>query len=688
MKLLPYLSLIAAIFYILVGIYIFLENSKQRISRLWLFLCFSLGIISFFDVYLYQSETSIKGFLAVICNGGIYLVFPLILQLLFAEYFGKFKHRYSYAFLYLPAVIMVINWISISNSNFNLSIKINQISIIIAIVIWATYSFIYYLLLFLGFKNVKKVKIRKQIKTLFISGIVGTLALTVNIGFTIMSDFKIPILDNLTLLSWFLGVGIAKYKYKFLSKDDVINPELILDNVTDLIIVTDSNGRIVNINSRAQEVLDYEQEEVYGKDLDFLFNSELGRFIFPLIDKAEKHYFKKELNIMTKRGVEIPVSFIGSKIQDKLMDNLGILIICQDISTIKKLEREIADRINEEKALRYHGMHDALTGIYNRGYFENEIDKLTKLEYFPVCIILCDVDGLKLINDTMGHSKGDVLLTLAAKVLEQSVSDQDVVCRIGGDEFAVILTNTSEEDIAKKVENIIEFSRLYNADYKQLYLSLSIGYSIAWDTTKEISDIFREADNNMYREKLGHSLAVRNRIVQALIKNLDTRDFVNLGHVDRLKKHCGDLARLIGLNGRELNDIELLASFHDIGKVGISDDILFKEDSLTQEERNEIRRHSEIGYRIAQSSPEISHIASCILKHHEWWDGNGYPLGLKGEEIPIQSRIIAIADAFDAMTSERPYRKIISESAAKEEINRLAGTQFDPGLVGKFISIL
>jgi diguanylate cyclase (GGDEF)-like protein/PAS domain S-box-containing protein len=474
MKLLPYLSLTAAIFYFLIGIYIYLGNSKHRNSRLWVFLSFSLSVISFFDIFLYQREVTFKSFLDIVCHGGIYLLIPLILQLLFTQYIGRLKHKYSYIFLYLPGAIIFGDIITTSTSNFNLLTKTNEISLGICITICIVYFIVYFLLLFSTSRNAKKVKVKKQIKTLCIYGLVSMIGFFINLAFGVIYDFKIPNLDNLIISIWFLGVAYAKYKYKFLSLDDVINPELILDNVTDLIIITDSSGRIVNINTRAQEVLDYKEDEVSGKELNFLFNSELGRFIFPLIDKAEKHYFKKELNIMTKKGVEIPVSFIGSKIVDKLNDNLGILIICQDISAIKKLEMEIADRINKEKALRYHGMHDALTGIYNRGYFENEIDKLTKSEYFPVSIILCDVDGLKLINDTLGHSRGDVLLTLAAKVLEQSISDEDVVCRIGGDEFAVILTNTNEEEILKKIGNINEFSRLYNAEYKQIYLSLSI----------------------------------------------------------------------------------------------------------------------------------------------------------------------------------------------------------------------
>jgi len=148
------------------------------------------------------------------------------------------------------------------------------------------------------------------------------------------------------------------------------------------------------------------------------------------------------------------------------------------------------------------------------------------------------------------------------------------------------------------------------------------------------------------------------------------------------------MADTIGLSFREKSDLKLLAKFHDIGKVGISDKLLFKPESLTEPEKEEMNRHSEIGYRIAQSSPDLNHIALYILHHHEWWDGTGYPMGLKGEEIPLNCRIISILDAYDAMTSDRPYRKALSCLEALEQIRQAGGKQFDPKIVEIFVAII
>jgi HD-GYP domain-containing protein (c-di-GMP phosphodiesterase class II) len=192
----------------------------------------------------------------------------------------------------------------------------------------------------------------------------------------------------------------------------------------------------------------------------------------------------------------------------------------------------------------------------------------------------------------------------------------------------------------------------------------------------------------MYRDKLCNSKSVRSSIVETLTTAMDARDYSTENHSERLQKLVGLLANSIGFSSQEVNDICLFARFHDIGKVGIPDRILFKPGPLDSREVIEMRRHSEIGYRIASSSPDLIYISDWILKHHEWWNGKGYPLGISKKNIPVQCRILTIADAYDAMVNDRPYRKAMSKSKALEEIKRCAGQQFDPELAAKFIEII
>ncbi|NLK50967.1 MAG: diguanylate cyclase, partial [Syntrophomonadaceae bacterium] len=293
----------------------------------------------------------------------------------------------------------------------------------------------------------------------------------------------------------------------------------------------------------------------------------------------------------------------------------------------------------------------------------------------------------RFINDTLGHDKGDILLVELASILQRVFRASDVVARIGGDEFAVPLTNSSCLTVEKAGQRIQEAINSYNQANPNLLLNVSIGLAVA-EQGVNIHHLFKKADNNMHREKLHRSQSKRNAIAYTLKQALEARDIMIKGHTERLKKLISVLALVIGIPNHRIKDLCLLAQFHDVGKVGISDRILLKPDPLTPEEFKEIQRHCEIGYRIAQAAPDLMPIADWILKHHEWWNGQGYPLGLKGEEIPLECRILAVVDAFDAMTSDRPYQKAVSLEVAIDELQRGAGIQFDPQIVKAFLQIV
>lgn len=350
--------------------------------------------------------------------------------------------------------------------------------------------------------------------------------------------------------------------------------------------------------------------------------------------------------------------------------------------------RDITDRKQAEEQLKYLSLHDPLTGLYNRAYFEEEMRRLESGRYNPVSIIVCDVDGLKLVNDTLGHQCGDDLLVAAADAIRESFRGGDMIARIGGDEFAILLPNSDRNVVESACARIRAAVEKYSAANPDLPLSMSIGSATGAAASVSPGDLFKEADNNMYREKLHRSQSTRSALVQTLMKALEERDFITEGHAERLQNLVALLAKSIGLPERRIADLRLLAQFHDIGKVGISDRILNKPGPLTIEEVSEMQRHCEIGHRIAQVAADMAHIADWILKHHEWWNGGGYPVGLKGEEIPLECRILAIVDAYDAMTSDRPYRKAMSPEEVVAELKKYAGIQFDPQLVPVFLQVL
>jgi diguanylate cyclase (GGDEF)-like protein len=354
----------------------------------------------------------------------------------------------------------------------------------------------------------------------------------------------------------------------------------------------------------------------------------------------------------------------------------------------EELKSEIAERKAAEEKMRYISMHDTLTGLYNRTFFEDEMRRLEEEQFANIGLIMCDVDGLKLINDSMGHEKGDSLLVSTANLIKSCFSSSEIVARVGGDEFAILLPSASQSILENDYKRLQDQAFSLNQSLQELPLSLSIGFALRTDTATSFSKLFVEADNNMYREKLYRSQSARSAIVQTLMKALEARDFITEGHAERLQVMVANMGAAIGLPPKSIVDLRLLAQFHDIGKVGLRDRILFKPGPLTLDEKLEMQRHSETGHRIALASPDLMHISDWVLKHHEWWNGQGYPLGLSGEEIPLECRILAIADAYDAMTSDRPYRKAMSHQDAIAELKKCAGMQFDPDLVAKFASVL
>lgn len=340
-----------------------------------------------------------------------------------------------------------------------------------------------------------------------------------------------------------------------------------------------------------------------------------------------------------------------------------------------------------EERLYYLSYHDQLTGLYNRFFFEAKLRHLSQKPEYPVTIISADIDGLKLINDTIGQSAGNNLLKACANVISDALDGEGILARVGGDEFSVILPLVNREEGERVARQIRYQLYLYNQEHVNLPLSLSIGIATAENYSTTLKHLFKLADDQMLRDKLHRDNSARNGIVQSLIATLAERDFFTEGHSARLEKMCLKVGEKMGLSSRQLSDLALLAQVHDLGKVGIPDKILFKSGPLSEEEWQLMKEHSEKGYRIASSSTDMQDVAELILKHHENWDGSGYPLGLKGEEVPVECRIFAVVDAYDAMTNERPYKKPISHEEAIQELEACSGNQFDPGVVEIFVQL-
>lgn len=389
-------------------------------------------------------------------------------------------------------------------------------------------------------------------------------------------------------------------------------------------------------------------------------------------------------------GICTGLTFFGSEISAFFVQIIPTITGLTAIIAVINLQAAYFQSIHENQTavdaeLRRLIMYDKLTGIYNRGYFEIESQQLDIEKNLPISIILGDLNGLKLINDTFGHKKGDQLLASTARIIEAACPN-GMIARWGGDEFIMLLPRTGFEEANTVLQVIKEGCRQFKDG--SIPLDISLGVGTKENRSQDMQDIINLADERLYKNKLKESKLFRESIIRLLEDMLRKKDIETEEHVLRMKEMAGKIGRYLGLSGKEVKDLALAAFLHDIGKIAVPDSIINKRGPLTPDEWEIMKKHSETGYRITLASGEFTHISEAVLCHHEQWDGNGYPQGLQGDEIPLFSRIIAVVDAFDAMTHDRPYKPALGIPAALDEIERCAGTQFDPSIARLFVKII
>lgn len=351
------------------------------------------------------------------------------------------------------------------------------------------------------------------------------------------------------------------------------------------------------------------------------------------------------------------------------------------------IEQDTTEQVILATQLRYLNLYDSLTGLFNRSRFEQEMRHIGGEENCSVGLVVCDLDGLKLINDTLGHEQGDRQLIDVADLLKRCFRPEDHIARISGDEFAAILPNVDAETLTTICRKISQEVDEYNLLLPNARLGLSIGHAMRGCPT-DMNTLFIEAENEMYRQKRLRDENASQFILDGMFQSVVARDYFENGHPQRVEEYAAKLATVLGLSFEQAENLRLLSRYHDIGKVGLDERIVMKPGRLTTDERQRIAQHCEIGCRIARCVPVLAPVADLILKHHEQWDGSGYPLGLKHTDIPLECRILAIADAYEVMTAGRPYRHALSKTEAIEELRRGAGTQFDPKLLELFLPML
>jgi diguanylate cyclase (GGDEF)-like protein len=368
---------------------------------------------------------------------------------------------------------------------------------------------------------------------------------------------------------------------------------------------------------------------------------------------------------------------VFSTVLTPLHDENGLIIGVAGLLT------DITEQKKAYESIRHMSYHDQLTDLYNRHYFEHVKKELKELSV--ISVIMTDINGLKLINDTYGHEAGDELLKEYARILKGSFKKSDFLFRWGGDEFVVVLKNTAEATSWELCNRLIR--RCSETIVKDLPLSISVGISSKL-RGEDVSSALCEAENMMYKNKLTESKSSKNLIMKTLLQTLSEKSFETKAHIERMSDLGTRLGLSLNLPPSELSRLSTLIMLHDIGKINIDSHILLKTTALNESEWAEIKKHPEVGYRITRTAEEFAYVAEEILSHHERWDGQGYPQGLAGDNIPYLARILALIDSFDVMRNGRPYKKNMEIKEIIAEIERCSGSHFDPVLARQFIKFI
>lgn len=448
----------------------------------------------------------------------------------------------------------------------------------------------------------------------------------------------------------------------------------LFENSPEAVCILDTGDRFLSVNKAFENLFGYGREELLNRPLNGVIVHEQCFDEASRISKAVLggRVVKHETQRMKKDGSLIEVCVMGYPI---IMGNrqVGVYGIYEDITERRRLEKQ----------LEFFSYHDQLTGLYNRRFMEEQLTREADSGSLPLSIIVADVNGLKLINDSLGHTMGDQLLAKVAQALREGCRPQDIIARMGGDEFIVLMPGAGHEE-AKRI-----VARIREAAAKEMVSSIEISVSMGWATKtsseENIMKVLKNAEDHMYKKKLIESPGMRGKAINVIIKTLNEKNRREEQHSQRVSEICRSMGEAIGLNQEEVSELYTVGLLHDIGKIAVDENILNKNEELTGSEWSELKRHPEVGYRILNTVDEMSEIAKAVLHHHERWDGSGYPKGLCGVKIPLQSRIISIADSYDAMTSVRTYGSALSAESAAAQLLSNAGTQFDPELAKIFV---
>ena len=395
-------------------------------------------------------------------------------------------------------------------------------------------------------------------------------------------------------------------------------------SVSDGIIATDNQCRITVMNKIAEYLTEWPQEEAIGLPLTEVMQIVNEYTLASAVNPADEVLLTgKIINLenntalITKSGRIIPIEVSAAPIIGQSGNITGVVIVSRDFTEKREKQREV----------EYLSIHDHLTGLYNRRFLEKMLKRMDTARNLPFAIFVIDVNGLKLTNDAYGHEMGDELLKTVARVLRNNCRREDIIARTGGDEFVIIYPHTGAEQAETICHSILTQAGLEKLD--SIIISLAVGFAIKSVQSQGIWEIMKQADNRMYKNKIKHGKFMRSQTIETVLRNINSKYDKEQIHTERVSQYCEAMAKAMGFTQNQLEEIRTVGALHDIGKITVPPEILNKQDRLTEQEWDEIKRHTVTGYNILKSVEEYASLAEVVLHHHERWDGKGYPSGLR-----------------------------------------------------------
>lgn len=457
---------------------------------------------------------------------------------------------------------------------------------------------------------------------------------------------------------------------------------LITEFASDMIWVFNyTNYKFTYVSPSVLQMLGYLPEEILKLDLRELISEEFLQQSEEILTQKVSHFLENRDSASAQIVETQNIHKNGQKVW--MESALKYRYNSKNEIEVVGVSRNIEERKNTEKKVLYLSYHDQLTGLFNRRFYEEELRRLDTSRNLPITLVLADVNGLKLTNDAFGHLVGDELLIRTAQIFERECRSGDIIARIGGDEFIILLTRTGREEtdhIIGRIKKSLAAERFGN-----MVLSVSFGYATKQTPDQDMESIFIEAENMMYRRKLNESSSMRNETIKIITQALYSKSKIEEEHNRRVGKLCGEIAKAMEMSEEAVNEMITAGSLHDIGKIGMDEKMLDKLGPFTEEEWTEYKRHPEKGYQILKASSEFSQVAQYVLCHHERMDGHGYPRGISGEDIPIQARILSLADSYDSMMNPRGCQEAMDENSIVNKIIEETGTHFDQAVVRAFV---